>query len=262
MVLYDRINIDDWVTGGTLTFSDASTVAVGELFNDGSATVILLITPKLTTSIKFTATSVASSTENVGLAEFQAYGTLANSSLQTSSVSSYVLIRDLRRSSCDAILTSSSCQSSASPTTASSASLSTSTASAPTSTATIIPSLSSTASYSAINLAYYATISASTQDTPDDSLANRVADGVFGGYLDNGLGDQVRHTYTCPNCFVLILFCRVYRQRSGVRRVKVSARNSRSLGPRPSKSQRSSSQTGPTPRTRSFVIFLLITARC
>ena len=66
VVLYDRPNTNDQVTGGTLTFSDGSTVTVPALNNTGSATTVTFPT-KITTSVLFTVTSVSSTTQNVGL---------------------------------------------------------------------------------------------------------------------------------------------------------------------------------------------------
>ena len=68
VVLYDRPNLSDQVTGGTLTFSDGSTVPVPSLNNDGTATTITF-PAKTTTSLLFTVTSVSASTGSVGLAE-------------------------------------------------------------------------------------------------------------------------------------------------------------------------------------------------
>ena len=72
-VLYDRPNSADQITGGTLSFSDGSSVTVGSLNNDGSATTVTFA-PRNVTTAKFTVTSVSSSTSSAGLAEFQLYG--------------------------------------------------------------------------------------------------------------------------------------------------------------------------------------------
>jgi hypothetical protein len=71
VVLYDRPNLNDQITGGTLTFSDGSTVVVPALNNNGSATVVNLTSPETTTSVQLTVNSVSSTTQNVGLAEIQ-----------------------------------------------------------------------------------------------------------------------------------------------------------------------------------------------
>lgn len=73
VVLYDRPNLNDQITGGVLTFSDGTSVAVGSLNNDGSATVINLATPVTTSSLRFAVTSVSDSTGSAGLAEMQVY---------------------------------------------------------------------------------------------------------------------------------------------------------------------------------------------
>jgi F5/8 type C domain len=73
VVLYDRPNSSDRVTGGRLTFSDGTTVSVGSLTNSGAA-VTVTFTPRTVTSVTFTVTSVSATTLNVGLAEIQVYG--------------------------------------------------------------------------------------------------------------------------------------------------------------------------------------------
>jgi LmbE family N-acetylglucosaminyl deacetylase len=75
VVLYDRPNSNDQILSGTLTFSDGSTVAVGPLDNSGKA-VVIDFAPRTVSSVKLTVNSVSSSTGNVGLAEFQVYGTM------------------------------------------------------------------------------------------------------------------------------------------------------------------------------------------
>ena len=75
--LYDRPNADDRVTAGTLLFSDGastSTVAVGALTNNGAATTVSFDERKVT-SVTFRVDTVATTTHNVGLAEFEVYGT-------------------------------------------------------------------------------------------------------------------------------------------------------------------------------------------
>ncbi|MEW1961020.1 hypothetical protein AB0269_01000, partial [Microbacterium sp. NPDC077644] len=70
VVLYDRPNESDHITGGVLTLSDGSTVEVPALNNDGSATVVAF-PARATTSLLFTVTAVSDSTRNVGLAEIE-----------------------------------------------------------------------------------------------------------------------------------------------------------------------------------------------
>jgi LmbE family N-acetylglucosaminyl deacetylase len=72
IVLYDRPNGSDQITGGNITFSDGSSITVGTLPNSGSASA-LSFTAKTVTTLQLNITSVSTSTQNVGLAEIQAY---------------------------------------------------------------------------------------------------------------------------------------------------------------------------------------------
>ena len=69
--LYDRPNPSDQITGGTLSFSDGSTLPVGALPNNGAALTINFA-PKTVTGLRLTVSSVSATTDNVGLAELQA----------------------------------------------------------------------------------------------------------------------------------------------------------------------------------------------
>jgi hypothetical protein len=73
IVLYDRPNSNDQITGATLNFSDGSSLSTGSLPNDGSA-LSLSFSAKTVTSVQLTVTSVSSTTLSVGLAEIQVYG--------------------------------------------------------------------------------------------------------------------------------------------------------------------------------------------
>ena len=77
IVLYDRPNANDQVTGATLTFSDGSSLSTGSLPNDGSA-LTLSFAAKTITSVTFTVTSVSATTLNIGLSEIQVYGYAAS----------------------------------------------------------------------------------------------------------------------------------------------------------------------------------------
>ncbi|MGN8552141.1 UNVERIFIED_CONTAM: right-handed parallel beta-helix repeat-containing protein [Microbacterium sp. SLM126] len=68
VVLYDRPNLTDQVTAGTLEFSDGSSVAVTALPNDGSAKVVNFAA-RAVTSVKFVITAA---TGLPGLSEFEA----------------------------------------------------------------------------------------------------------------------------------------------------------------------------------------------
>ena len=72
LVLYDRPNLNDQITGGNIQFSDGTTIAVGTLPNDGSA-YTLTFAAKTVTSLQLNITSVSTATKNIGLAEIQAY---------------------------------------------------------------------------------------------------------------------------------------------------------------------------------------------
>jgi LmbE family N-acetylglucosaminyl deacetylase len=70
VVLYDRPNGNDQITGGQLTFDGGDSVAVPALPNNGAGYTITF--PARTASImELTITSVSSTTRNVGLAEIQ-----------------------------------------------------------------------------------------------------------------------------------------------------------------------------------------------
>jgi len=73
VVLYDRPNLTDRVTAGTLTFSSGPAVAVGSLANAGTATTVTF-SPRTVTSLRFTVTSVAAGTTASGLSELEVFG--------------------------------------------------------------------------------------------------------------------------------------------------------------------------------------------
>lgn len=72
VVLYDRVNVRDQITGGTLTAADGSSVQTGALKNDGTATIVDFGTIT-TTTVMFKVTAVSSTSTNVGLAEIQVF---------------------------------------------------------------------------------------------------------------------------------------------------------------------------------------------
>ncbi|KAI5475263.1 Carbohydrate-Binding Module Family 1 protein, cellulose binding protein [Pseudohyphozyma bogoriensis] len=94
IVLYDRPNLNDQVLSGTLSFSDGSSVPVGTLVNDGSATLVALDGNVTTTSVTFTVDSVSSTTSNVGLSEIQCFGTVAATSGNATTPITYSLTDD------------------------------------------------------------------------------------------------------------------------------------------------------------------------
>ncbi|MDG0810466.1 DUF7402 domain-containing protein [Cohnella rhizosphaerae] len=70
VVLYDRSNLTDRINGGTLIFSDGSSVNVPALPNDGTGKAIQF-SKRTVTWVKFQVTDGAGA--NVGLSEFQVY---------------------------------------------------------------------------------------------------------------------------------------------------------------------------------------------
>jgi LmbE family N-acetylglucosaminyl deacetylase len=83
VVLVDRPNLVDQVTGGTLVFSDGSTVSTGALANNGSP-VTIGFPARTTTSIRLIITSVSPTTQNIGLAEFETYANMPDADQPTS----------------------------------------------------------------------------------------------------------------------------------------------------------------------------------
>jgi LmbE family N-acetylglucosaminyl deacetylase len=77
VVLHDRPNLNDEVTGATLQFSDGSSLSTGALPNEGGA-LSLRFDAKTITSVQFSVSSVSAPTLNVGLAEIEVYGHRAN----------------------------------------------------------------------------------------------------------------------------------------------------------------------------------------
>ena len=74
MVLYDRPNDNDQVLSAVLTFDDGSSVAVGQLPNNGSGLSVSFAAVN-TTSLVFEVSGVSTTTSNVGLSEIQVYYT-------------------------------------------------------------------------------------------------------------------------------------------------------------------------------------------
>jgi LmbE family N-acetylglucosaminyl deacetylase len=69
VVLHDRVNLQDQILGGTLRFSDGSTIPVGILPNDGAGLATSFAT-KTVTWVRFEVTSARGN--SAGLAEFEA----------------------------------------------------------------------------------------------------------------------------------------------------------------------------------------------
>ncbi|HUX69868.1 MAG TPA: PIG-L family deacetylase [Cellulomonadaceae bacterium] len=75
VVLYDRPNLRDQITGGVLEFSDGSTVSLGALPNNGSGLTVRF-PARAVTSVRLLVTAVSATTTNVGLAEIETYATV------------------------------------------------------------------------------------------------------------------------------------------------------------------------------------------
>ena len=73
VVFYDRPNLNENIQQMTLTFSDGSSLLVGPLNNNGTATEITF-PARVVTSLTMTVTGVSGTTINVGLAEIQVFG--------------------------------------------------------------------------------------------------------------------------------------------------------------------------------------------
>jgi len=76
IVLFDRPNGSDRILGGTIVFSNATTMPIGPLINEGTATEYEFA-PKSIASLRLTVSSVGSGTRNIGLSEFEVYGFIA-----------------------------------------------------------------------------------------------------------------------------------------------------------------------------------------
>jgi LmbE family N-acetylglucosaminyl deacetylase len=72
VTLFDRPNLDDQVRGATITFGDGSSVSVGVLPNDGSPLAVTFAA-RTVTSLVLSIDAVAGTTQNIGLAEIQAF---------------------------------------------------------------------------------------------------------------------------------------------------------------------------------------------
>lgn len=71
--LYDKVNMQDQVLAGTLTFSDGGTLPVGRLQNDGQAGTLLAFPPRTVTWVKFTIDKVRTGTQHAGLGGFEVF---------------------------------------------------------------------------------------------------------------------------------------------------------------------------------------------
>lgn len=74
ILLFDRPNLVDQVTGARLRFNDGSTILTGELADDGSAPRVVTFPDKDVSSVIVEVSSVKKGTENAGFAEIGVYG--------------------------------------------------------------------------------------------------------------------------------------------------------------------------------------------
>ncbi|MGI4792417.1 MAG: TIM-barrel domain-containing protein [Janthinobacterium lividum] len=73
IALYDRPNLIDQITAGEVSFSDGSTISVGQLPNDGKTPLDLHFPAKTITSLTFKVTAVTPAAQNAGLSEIAVY---------------------------------------------------------------------------------------------------------------------------------------------------------------------------------------------
>ncbi|ORY88393.1 hypothetical protein BCR35DRAFT_301507 [Leucosporidium creatinivorum] len=167
LVLYDRPNSNDRVTGASVTFG-GSTLTIPSLTNDGTGVTVNFASPVSGDTLVFKVTSVSSSTSNVGLSEIQCFSVAGGGTGSTTTTTTQAPA-------------SSSSSSSSSP-----SSTSTSSSSSSTSTSASTSSASSSASASPTNLALQATASASSFSPGQE--ASKAIDGVINGYKEDGTG--------------------------------------------------------------------------
>jgi hypothetical protein len=236
IVLYDRPNLSDQITGGNIQFSDGSTVPVGTLNNDGSATTLSFGTKRVT-SLQLNITSVSATTQNVGLAEIQVYkmgtgGTgnpVANAGASQTVQPGTVVQLDGSNSSDPAgnPLTYQWSQTAGPAVTLSSATVVQPTFTAPNGPATLTFQLivndgqnssspaSVTITVTSGDLALSATATASSQNTSTGQTANKAIDGVVDGYpgdytkewatVGGKAGSWLKLTWTSPQTFDTIV---------------------------------------------------------
>ncbi|SCZ89975.1 BZ3500_MvSof-1268-A1-R1_Chr1-3g01700 [Microbotryum saponariae] len=168
-VMYDRPNLNDQVTAGTVTFSDDSVVAVPTLVNAGTATTINFSTTT-TTTVVFTVTGVSSTTSNIGLSEWQIYyvsGSTATTSSQKSGTAQVESLPD----GVPQVVASSPTTTSSSLTTKSATASRSSTTSSTRSTVSLAPSATTSSSRSTVSLSSTTTSSKVTSSTTSSSSA-------------------------------------------------------------------------------------------
>ncbi|BGP43897.1 hypothetical protein JCM10449v2_007954 [Rhodotorula kratochvilovae] len=171
VVLYDRPNLNDRITAGTLTFPDGSTLSVPALNNAGAATTLDFVA-KTFNQLVLTVTSVSNTTSNVGLAEIEVFYVSGGTTSTTSSAPT-------------STATSSAATSSTTPATSTTSSW---TSASPSSTAAPPEETGS----SSLNLAQNATAGASSWAAATSQTPAKAIDGVVSGYKEDGTGDYTK----------------------------------------------------------------------
>ena len=69
MLVYDRPNSEDQVLAATIAFDDGSTIAVGELANDGKTPAKVTFPPRKVKSLTLKVDKVSNTTQNAGISE-------------------------------------------------------------------------------------------------------------------------------------------------------------------------------------------------
>jgi hypothetical protein len=87
VVLYDRPNLNDQITAATLTFDDGTTLAVPSLPNNGFP-LSVPFSPRATSRLLLTIAGVSATTQNIGLAEIEAWSAPPRAPPPTTSSSS------------------------------------------------------------------------------------------------------------------------------------------------------------------------------
>jgi hypothetical protein len=188
VVLYDRPNSNDQITGATLTFSDGSTVSVPSLANNGSA-VTVSFPARSTTSLRLRINSVSSSTLNIGLAEIEAWTAAVSDSGSTT-----------------ATTTTGTTATTTSTTTTTTTSTTTTTTTTPTTTTTTTPTTTTTTTPTTTTTTTTPTTTTTTTPTTTTTTTTptTTTGGGSGGTVVNGVVQPTPpSSYTVPSGTVM-----------------------------------------------------------